>query len=350
MAARRLVLCFDGTWNTPDDDQGDAERIETNVVRFFTAVLDGTAPSGSAQEKWYDTGVGTEWYDRIRGGAFGYGLDQKIRDGYEWLAGRYPVSGEDDQEVFILGFSRGAYAARSLVGMIRNVGLLLPDKTDRVDEAYTIYRNRDVSADTVRATAFRKRYSRQIKITFLGVWDTVGALGIPLAVLQHFNKVEYAFHDTELSGIVVNAAHAVALDEHRIDYQATLWDSIVKAGQAVEQRWFIGAHADVGGGYADRRLSDIALAWMSQKAIESGLALSAADLPDVPHSNAFAGIHDSYADFLGGTYALVHPPYFRPMRIAVGSNQTIDDSVWDRVRGNPGYRPPNPGFPSLAIS
>jgi uncharacterized protein (DUF2235 family) len=143
--------------------------------------------------------------------------------------------------------------------MIRNVGLLLPENSHRVDEAYAIYRQRDDGPDTDQATTFRQRYGREIKIKFLGVWGTVGALGLPLQALQWLNAREYAFHDTELSAIAENAAHGVAIDEWRVDFKVALWSPVVKSGQKVEQRWFVGSHADVGGGYRDRRLSDITL-------------------------------------------------------------------------------------------
>jgi len=120
----RLILCFDGTWDRPDNATDISKRVESNVVRFYESVVSGKLSDGSVQTKWYDTGVGTDWYDRVAGGAFGFGLDQKIRDGYQWLADHYPAPDPGNYEVFIVGFSRGAYTARSLVGMIRNVGLL----------------------------------------------------------------------------------------------------------------------------------------------------------------------------------------------------------------------------------
>jgi uncharacterized protein (DUF2235 family) len=180
----RLIVCFDGTWDRPDPNANPTQRVESNVCWFHESVVSGALADGSVQKKFYDTGVGTNWYDQVAGGAFGLGLDQKIQDGYEWLIENYPDPDPGTIEVFVHGFSRGAYTARSLVGMIRNVGLLKPDSGHRVTDAYAIYRQSDASADTPEAVAFRQRYSREIKIKFLGVWDTVGALGIPLAALQ----------------------------------------------------------------------------------------------------------------------------------------------------------------------
>jgi uncharacterized protein (DUF2235 family) len=346
----RLVVCFDGTWNRPDPNADPTARVETNVCRFYEATLNGRLPGGAIQKKWYDSGVGTDWWDRIVGGAFGIGIDQKIREGYQWLADNYPDPDPSDIEVFVLGFSRGAYTARSLVGMIRNCGLLRPENEHRVPEAYAIYRQRDESPDTDQAQAFRDRYSREIKIKFLGVWDTVGALGIPLPALQWLNAKEYAFHDTELTGIVENAAHAVAIDEFRVDYQATLWAPVVKPGQQVEQRWFVGAHADVGGGYQTRLLSDITLAWMMGKAAAAGLAIDGTEIPRIAKENWMLPPTDSYGQFLDGAYAKTHSPYYRIMQFGAGLNEVLDDSVRSKYSDDVGYRPKNQGFPEVLIA
>jgi hypothetical protein len=152
-------------------------------------------------------------------------------------------------------------------------------------------------------------------------------------------------HDTELSGIVQTAAHAVAVDEHRIDYQATLWSAIPKPGQSVEQRWFLGAHADVGGGYDSRLLSDLALAWMQHKAMAAGLAIDPGAGPALAVDNYRGPIHDSYRDFLNGVYAKTHPEYFRSIDLSAGSTQTIDASVLARKAIDTDYMPRNAGFP-----
>ena len=344
----RLIVCLDGTWDRPSHDTDPLQRIETNVVRFRQSVRDGAQADGSVQTAYYDTGVGTRWWNAISDGVFGFGLDEKIRAAYRFLVQNYPHPG--DHQLFILGFSRGAYEARSLVGMIRNVGLLTPDNLDRVPEAYALYRNRDASADTDAAVAFRRRFAREVKVRFLGVWDTVGALGIPISALQWLNAIEYGFHDTELSGIVQTAAHAVAVDEHRIDFQATLWSAMSKAGQDVEQRWFPGSHGDVGGGNKDRGLSDLALLWMQRKAIEAGLAVDPALMPSIGAANPLAPITDSYVEFLDGLYARTHPIYFRPMNLATGSTQIIDASALGRQAADLLYNPGNDGFPARGHS
>ena len=260
---KRIVICFDGTWSKPADEALPADgRVETNVCRFYESIKDKAA-DGTKQVKWYDEGVGTQWYDRFIGGSIGAGLELNIVQGYEYLAQQY----EAGDEVYVLGFSRGAYTARSLVGMIRNCGLIYPKHlTLRVGMAYGIYRTRGDNVDSFTAKIFRAAFCREIKIKFVGVWDTVGALGIPLTVLKDVNMKFYEFHDTNLSNIVENAYHALAIDEHRQDYMATLWNPDTAPQQKLEQRWFVGAHCDVGGGYKDRRLSDLTLSWMQQKA------------------------------------------------------------------------------------
>jgi len=335
--ADRLVLCFDGTWNKPDDTADPEARVETNVRRLFEAIS-AKAPDGAAQWSWYDRGVGTRWYDRIRGGVFGFGLDENIKQGYEFLVNSY----EAGDEIFAFGFSRGAYTARSLVGLIRNAGLV-KDPSD-IEAAYSLYRNRDRSADTAKARKFRAERSiaRTPGIKFLGVWDTVGALGIPISAFQFFNRLEYGFHDTELSGIVENAYHAVAIDEHRVDYQATLWSPIAKPGQSVEQRWFPGAHADIGGGYRSRKASDIALAWMMDSAAACGLGLDPAGRPKIGNANYKDALNDSYKAFLGGLYAKTHPRHLRPIDVTAGSTQILDQQGIDKRTALTGYAFRNP--------
>lgn len=259
---RRLVVCSDGTWKS-----AESEAL-TNVVLLAQA-LHGVAPDGIEQRHFYDPGVGTgSFVDRISGGAFGTGLSDNVKDVYGWLVTNY----EPGDEVFLFGFSRGAYTVRSAVGLIRKCGLLLREHADRIGVAYNLYQKRDRSPDSDDARAFRARFSRPVDISFLGVWDTVGALGVPLVGLRLLTRLPYRFHDTELSGIVKRAYHAVAIDEKRRAFQPTLWTNAPKPGQHLEQVWFAGVHSNVGGGYPDRGLSDITLLWMIDRARAAGLS------------------------------------------------------------------------------
>jgi uncharacterized protein (DUF2235 family) len=338
---KRIVLCFDGTWNKPADENLPVqEQVETNVYRFFRSV-EKTAPDGAAQVPWYDQGVGSRWYDRFVGGALGVGLEKNILDGYKFLAQQY----SDGDEIYVLGFSRGAYTARSLVGLIRNCGLVCnKNLTVRIAMAYGIYRARNDGPDSETAKGFRASYAREVSIKFLGVWDTVGALGIPLDVLEPAKKRFYEFHDTRLSGIVKNAYHALAIDEHRDIFDATLWNPDSAPDQILEQRWFIGAHCDVGGGYAQRELSDRTLRWMQDKAASLGLALKPVALAG---GDFRAGFHDSYAEFLGGVHAKKSPRHYRVIGATKFGNEKIDESVERRRRADATYEPQNDGLPAL---
>ena len=339
---KRIVLCFDGTWNKPADENLPAiKQVETNVRRFFESV-EKSGPGDVQQAKWYDEGVGSKWYDRYVGGAIGVGLEKNIIDGYKFLAQQYA----DGDEIYILGFSRGAYTARSLVGLIRNCGVVYNKQlTLRVAMAYGIYRTRGDGPDSEAAKAFRKMFARQVKIKFLGVWDTVGALGIPVNHLEPLNEKFYEFHDTRLSKIVENAFHAVAIDEHRETFDVCLWNPDALPEQNLEQRWFVGAHCDVGGGYAERELSDITLGWMQDKAAALGLALK----PVVAGPENFRSeFHDSYTGFLGGIYAKKNARHYRTVAGTKYGGEKIDESAERRRKEDRSYEPQNNGLPPVA--
>jgi uncharacterized protein (DUF2235 family) len=338
---KRIVLCFDGTWNKPADENLPEDRqVETNVCRFFRSV-EKTAPDGAEQLPWYDEGVGSKWYNRYVGGSIGVGLEKNILDGYKFLAQQYA----DGDEIYVLGFSRGAYTARSLVGLLRNCGLVYNKQLAlRMAMAYGIYRVRDDGPDSETAKAFRANFAREVPIRFLGVWDTVGALGIPLDIIEPVKKRFYEFHDTRLSKIVQNAYHALAIDEHRDIFDACLWNPDTAPEQALEQRWFIGAHCDVGGGYAKRELSDIALRWMQDKASALGLALK----PVSTGADNFRGeFHDSYAEFLHGLHAKKNARHYRIVAATQYGNEAIDESVARRRKEDRSYEPQNDGLPAL---
>ncbi|KZC31239.1 UNVERIFIED_ORG: hypothetical protein RHOFW104R5_37915, partial [Rhodanobacter sp. FW104-R5] len=278
MATRRLVLLFDGTWNKPESN--------TNVERLRRLV----APrddDGNAQLVNYIPGVGVKpGVAHLLGGAFGYGLSGNVLDGYRWLCETW----QPGDLLYLFGFSRGAYTARSLGGLIRKCGLLRGNARGSVARAdvaaaYAFYRDTGSKPDDPAAVAFRASHSVVIDIHFIGVWDTVGSLGIPgTASWFPYARKRYQFHDTELSKIVKYAYQALALDEHRADFAPTVWTRnpyTVKPGETltskkleqieIEQRWFIGSHADVGGGNArdgaGRRpdpLPDLPLAWLQR--------------------------------------------------------------------------------------
>jgi len=268
---KRLVVCCDGTWNRPDHlDNGIA--APTNVSKVALGVARQDAAGGS-QPLYYQPGVGTRRFERIRGGAFGLGLSRNVRDCYSFLVDNY----QPGDELYFFGFSRGAFTARSTVGLVRNAGILRPEHADRVKYAYRLYRSRKDRTHPrgVEARIFRRMYSHEeIGIRFVGVWDTVGSLGIPIdGVRLPFADKLWGFHDTELSTRVRFAYQALAIDEQRGPFRPTLWKKQQDAtDQTLEQVWFSGVHCDIGGGYRDPALAEIALLWMVARARECGLA------------------------------------------------------------------------------
>ncbi len=243
MAPKRIVVCTDGTWNDPT-----AASKLTNVDKLARAVQRSDA-RGVPQIVAYVPGVGTgaDVIDRWIGGATGLGISRNIRNAYTFVVQNFTPG----DELFLFGFSRGAFTARSLAGLIRNAGVLRPEEGHRIGEAYDLYRSRDPQAypTSVNASDFRRRYSYgETRITFIGVWDTVGALGVPLSTLGYAVKLWGAitgkpylheFHDVALSSYVDHAYHAVSIDEHREAFRPTLWDpGTRRPDQSFEQVWF----------------------------------------------------------------------------------------------------------------
>lgn len=276
---KRLIVCCDGTWNEPDEkvDKDPTDEPEpTNVLKTARGIapVDG---HGIPQVVYYDAGVGTLGFvDRYVGGGFGRGLSENIRQAYRFVANNY-LEGD---ELFLFGFSRGAYTVRSLAGFIGTVGLLEKEDLNRVPEAFAYYR---VRPDKRKCSAEKRRLNERlaslrrtsIPIKFIGVWDTVGALGIPVRLPIPAKWRKWNFHDTQLGENVKHACHALAVDERRRPFQPTLWKwedpgGPVK-GQTIEQVWFAGVHSNIGGSYRNTGLSDIALKWMARRAKRLGL-------------------------------------------------------------------------------
>jgi uncharacterized protein (DUF2235 family) len=270
---KRIVVCCDGTWNSPDQLDADGVITPTNVTKLALSIAPRGA-DGCEQRVLYDKGVGTGRVDRLTGGILGVGLPDHVRRAYRGVVEAF----EPGDELFLLGFSRGAFTARSTVGMIRNCGVLRREHAGRVDEAYALYRSR---ADVTRprgleAELYRRAYSHETRVRFLGVFDTVGALGIPIDGPRLAARVNrrYGFHDTQLSSAVDAAFHALAIDERRGPFRPTLWTARPEGTRRLEQVWFSGVHCDVGGGYRDGALAGIPLLWMAERARECGLTFA----------------------------------------------------------------------------
>jgi uncharacterized protein (DUF2235 family) len=299
---KRLVFCFDGSWNRLDAD------CPTNVVLVAESVRP-TAKDGTVQVVYYDEGVGTAKRDKFRGGIFGMGLLTNLREAYRFLIFNY----EPGDEIFVFGFSRGAFSARSFAGFIRHAGILDINSASQIDKALNLYKaallkDGDDHPSTMR---FRADYSSKVcvsehdrqwrcinvegfnrdavsilKIKYLGVWDTVGALGWPNMIpgAKWLNR-KLGFHDVKLTSKVQSARHALALDEKRKPFRPTVWNNVAElnaddgrdhysAEARYQQRWFPGVHGAVGGGGESRALSDGALSWILAGARRAGLEVN----------------------------------------------------------------------------
>lgn len=307
--AKRLVFCFDGTWNRLSADN------PTNVVKLAQMVCP-VASDGTPQLVYYDEGIGTGTYfaKRLFQGFNGDGMERILREAYRFLIFNH----EPGDELFIFGFSRGAFTARSFAGFIRHAGILDVASASRIDDALRIYREAPAGitgSESLDALAFRaehctamcvseddRAYRRMtvagfdpetpvLDIRYLGVWDTVRALGVPDRVpfSQRINS-EHGFHDAVLTSKIASARHAVALDERRITFPPTLFgrDKVEELNarrqecrttpfepweRPYQEQWFPGVHGAIGGGGADRKLSDAALHWVLSGARRAGLQL-----------------------------------------------------------------------------
>jgi uncharacterized protein (DUF2235 family) len=286
--SKRLVVCCDGTWNKPDQLR-DGAPTPTNVSKLALGVSREDS-DGIPQLLFYQRGVGTSKFRRVRGGAFGYGLSDNVRACYRFIVESY----EAGDELYFFGFSRGAYTARSTAGLIRNSGILRPVHHDRIDDAYSLYRSRKDRdhPSSIDSQIFRRMYSHDdVEIHFVGVWDTVGALGIPIDGLRiPFMDKRWGFHNTDLSRRVRFAYQALAIDEQRGPFKPTLWQQDPQAkDQVLEQVWFAGVHSDVGGGYREQELAEIPLLWMVRRASDCGLAFEPNHfvvVPDAPDAKS----------------------------------------------------------------
>lgn len=294
---KKIICCCDGSWNTPDQ-RHDGVLVPTNVVRIHNAIEEVDSEA-HRQLVYYHPGVGTgrSWYDKLLGGGVGKGLSQHIMSAYRFLCEHY-VPGD---AIYLFGFSRGAFTVRSLAGFIYRCGLL--DLHDLTDDS-VIWKRISTAFDE----GYRKRIDRpkwgdgwpftdDVPIHFIGVWDTVGALGIPsgLGLLSLLDSPErYAFNDTKLNPNIKHARHAVSIDERRASFQPTLWDEDnLSADSDLKQVWFPGVHSDVGGGYPQAGLSNGALLWMIDEAQHCGLAFKPAMLEQI-QSSALGDMHDSF--------------------------------------------------------
>lgn len=322
---KKIIICSDGTWNDPEQlDRGSL--VPTNVVKLARALALAERPD---QKIFYDPGIGTgNLVDRLTGGLTGKGLIKNIFDCYGFIAQHY----QPGDKIYLFGFSRGAYTVRSLSGLIGRFGIDKSLSQRQLAQATTSSATGQVAGtrtDEVphELQAIRKQYEQykaeptaqkkqevvnafrsqtecyEPEIEMIGVWDTVGSLGIPLPLprfryltalndwIERWVLGKYRFLDVQLNARVRAAYHALAIDENRKAFFPTLWKQIPTAPpeQILQQVWFAGIHSNVGGGYADTGLSDNALLWMVNRAQQHGLVFSEPYLSRRVNPDSFYG-------------------------------------------------------------
>ena len=369
---KRIVILCDGTWNA-------AEAVHpTNVVRLGQA-LAATGADGLAQVPIYVEGVGTgrrgvtrlsRAMDRFLGGALGLGLLDNVVEAYRHLVFLH----EPGDEVYVFGFSRGAFTARSLAGFIRFTGLLSRGRLSYLPEAVARYAERRLESAARRQSRnaewrainapdylvdpedrdiyaeFGADRAVPFDLAYLGVWDTVGALGIPghLTAAPFLNR-KYAFHDTALSPMVRAARHAVAIDERRRSFRPTLWSNLDtlnagREGRPYREAHFAGDHGSVGGGGDLTGLSALALLWMIEGA--QGAALEFDDMvlkALMAEADPMAALSNSRVPKGGPVAALMRR--FGAARDAVARFEDVSDPArerWAFEAKTPGFAPYRP--------
>lgn len=378
---KRIAIFCDGTWNSPTIEQ------PTHVRQLSMAV-----DQGPDQLALYMPGVGvnhqragafTGLFNKFGGGAFGWGLNAKIKAAYADLARNY----EPGDEILIFGFSRGAYTARSLGGMIRKCGF--PDKVTKrtINNAFRLYKKggKKNAPDAPHILKERARLSphfatsqadldsrsgsgvHRVRVTYMGIWDTVGALGLPVALFGPVAKLwnfRHRFHDTDLSGMVQSARHAVAIDEMRAMFEVTPWSNLDKTrdehgnttgpglnqgdtspDRPYQQMWFTGDHSMVGGTGKLRGLTSITLDWIAKGAQNVGLRLR----DDPPFLDAAPDpLHPGAEQHDRDALRVIAPDLLRRRQLLY-SHTDVSPAVLDRIRATPGYRPDNlrSHFPDL---
>lgn len=304
--ARNIIVGLDGTWNEPER-QADGSVTGTNVVKFLSALMK------RGQVQHYESGAGTRAWELLPGGIYGYGLDKRILGAYRFLRRCYndDKGAVEKNKLFILGFSRGAYAARRLSGLIAHSGI--PVKAADVERGWQMYLNRD--KESAAALKQEGRYF-DVPIEMVGVWDTVKATNDP------------NYDDNVLSPNVVAGYHAMAVDECRRFFPILRW----REDPRLREMWFSGSHSDVGGGCQEMDLSDVALAWMLHCGARHGLRFTKRYVERHVNPRVPAHIHDCFTG--------MWRPYGKSDR-PITSSCDVHASVEQQLSAADDYAPPN---------
>lgn len=352
---KSLIVACDGTWNAVEETQEGA-TVSTNVS-MLAASLAATNAVGERQLVFYMEGVGSAGDERVIGGAFGWGLSANVLRGYHFLVRNY----EPGDAIYLFGFSRGAFTARSIGGMVRNCGILRRDELGALPDALALYADRDGPAkpDSIRSQVFRQMHSHEATIEIIGVWDTVGSLGVPgmSGAMARALEIGWHFHDLRLGSHIRRAFHGVALHERRGTFPPALWEkgANAPADQELEQRWFAGVHSDVGGGYVERGLSDLALKWMVSKCQSARDGKNDRPLAFRPSWETEIGckpdpeiqVHNSYSAAFRWLDRLIERAVFTqpkgcvrcPALINRSAGHVVDPSVLTNLKKHPGDYP-----------
>lgn len=215
--SKRIVICADGTWNRPEVDHEN--DFPTNVLRLARAIQP-KGDDGKPQQVFYDWGIGS-YYKQVSGGITGKGLHKNIMDNYRYIVQNYSPG----DEIYLFGFSRGAYTVRCLCGMINNVGIVKRPDAKLIQDAFNHYKMADKKyhPEAQKSIDFRNDHSHESRqVHFVGVFDTVGAMGIPITFLGMFEKKD-EFYNNRIGKNVTHARHALAVDELRYDFRPTVW-------------------------------------------------------------------------------------------------------------------------------
>lgn len=312
-SSRNLIVGFDGTWNEPEL-RPDGTATGTNVVKFLSALMK------RGQVQHYESGAGTRAWEALPGGIYGYGLDKRILGAYRFLRRCYSETGVpvEKNKLFIVGFSRGAYAARRLSGLIAHSGI--PTKASDDERGWQMYLNRDTkSADVLK----KEGRFLDVPIEMVGVWDTVKATNDP------------DYSDDLLSSNVVAGYHAMAVDECRKFFPVLRWHK----DKRVNEMWFSGSHSDVGGGCTEMDLSDVALAWMIHCAAKHGLRFKKSYIERHVKPKIPGHVHDCFTG-MWKTYGKSD----RPVTTICAVHRSVEEQVSAGVGYAPENLPTNPNY------
>jgi len=361
--AKNIVICSDGTGNRDIKGRG------TNVFKVFEAVdtnghrLD---PALTPQVAFYDDGVGTSNFLplKLAGGAFGYGLSRNVRQLYKELVRVY----DPGDQIYLFGFSRGAFTVRTLAGFITTCGLLNPQPLRSIEllnaavkYEYKKYRQcyRPVLLEKLLGRPKRAGDGRYEKhsypdpprtlIRFIGVWDTVDAVGLPFHLGDIINTVfyRYKFPDHNLSPQVEHACHALSIDDQRRAFAPLLWNEKREPRGRIEQVWFAGVHSNVGGGYPKQGMSLVSLEWMLEKAALAGVRFVNADRQTYrDHANVDDKLYDPRASL--GVFYRWTPRDIGALCQEHGATGSLHMTAIERVaHGTEDYAPGN--LPNAAV-